>query len=151
MDNIQLPIKIFSHAEDLPLPRYMTSGSVGMDMFAAISDPLIIDCGDYWPIPTGIAFSLPEGYEAMIRPRSGLAFKHGVTILNAPGTIDSDYRGEVRVLLINHGKLPFQVNRGDRIAQLVINRIVQAKWMRRQELDATVRGRGGFGHTGVST
>lgn len=150
MKHFHISIKRFPHATDLPLPRYMTPGSAGMDLLAAITEPVILAPGAFQAIPTGIAIALPEGLEAMVRPRSGLAFKHGITSLNTPGTIDSDYRGEIKVLLINHGPAPFRIERGDRIAQMVINEIVRAEWVEQTELDDTERGTGGFGHTGLS-
>ncbi len=149
MKTVNVPLKTFARAEGLPLPEYMTPGSAGLDLAAAISERIAIEPGDYKVIPTGIAIALPRGYEAVIRPRSGLALKYGVTCLNSPGTIDSDYRGEIRVILINHGKQSFEVKRGDRIAQMVINEVVQAAWISEQELELSRRGKGGFGHTGV--
>ncbi len=127
----------------------MTPHSSGMDLFAAIEEEVVLQSGQRRLIPTGIALSLPEGYEAQIRPRSGLALEKGVTILNSPGTIDSDYRGEIRIILINLGESPFTVRRGDRIAQMVIQKIVKADLDLRDELDWTERNQGGFGHTGL--
>ncbi len=135
--------------QDLPFPQYMTERSSGMDLFAALDEDLILDPGQRRLIPTGIAVSIPEGYEAQIRPRSGLALRSGITLVNTPGTIDADYRGEIGVLLINHGENPFQVRRGDRIAQMVIAPVVHARLEWTEDLDETIRSEGGFGHTGV--
>ncbi len=135
--------------QDLPFPQYMTERSSGMDLFAALDEDLILDPGQRRLIPTGIAVSIPEGYEAQIRPRSGLALRSGITLVNTPGTIDADYRGEIGVLLINHGEKPFQVRRGDRIAQMVIAPVVHARLEWTEDLDETIRSEGGFGHTGV--
>lgn len=134
-------------AEDIPIPRYMTPGAAGMDLSAATEE--IIESGEFKAIPCGIKIELPEGYEAQIRPRSGLAAKYGVTVLNSPGTIDADYRGEIKVILINHGKSKFIIKRGDRIAQLVISQLVKVNIMEKDDLNKTQRGEGGFGHTGV--
>jgi dUTP pyrophosphatase len=135
-------------AEDLPLPRYMSAGAAGLDLPAAVEGEKILQPGEFAKIPTGFAIALPEGYEAQVRPRSGLAARHGVTLLNAPGTVDSDYRGEIAVILINHGSEPFAVNRGDRIAQLVISPVLQGDLEEVSKLAETRRGPGGFGHTG---
>ena len=135
--------------KDIPLPRYMTDRSSGVDLFAAVSGEVTLEPGERKLIPTGIALSLPEGYEGQVRPRSGLALRNGVTLLNTPGTIDADYRGEIGVLLINLGSEPFRVKRGDRIAQLVIAPVCQAVLEWTEELDATQRNAGGFGHTGL--
>jgi len=136
-------------ADDLPLPKYMTAGAAGMDVCANIGDDVIIRPGDYALIPTGVRIALPDGYEAQARPRSGLALKYGVTVLNSPGTIDSDYRGEVCVLLINHGKDEFVVKRGERIAQLVISKVEKINWEIVGSLDETDRGEGGYGSTDI--
>jgi len=133
---------------DLPLPRYMTSGSAAMDMAAAVDEPVVLKPGETSLIPTGFRMALPEGYEAQIRPRSGLAAKHGVTVLNTPGTIDSDYRGEVKVILANFGHDSFQVVRGLRICQMVIAPVIQVLTREVTVLSETDRGEGGFGHTG---
>ena len=130
------------------LPKYATEMSAGMDLRANINETVILQPGERRLIPTGIHIGLPEGYEAQIRPRSGLAYKHGVTVLNSPGTIDADYIGDVGVILINHGNEPFPVNDGDRIAQMVIAQYTQATWNEVDELIQTERGEGGFGHTG---
>lgn len=127
----------------------MTPHSAGMDICAAVSEPLILAPGDIALIPTGFAIALPDGHEAQIRPRSGLAVKHGISLINSPGTIDADYRGEVKIALINHGKSDFTIKRGDRIAQMVIHQLCQARIALVAELDASVRNAGGFGHTGV--
>ena len=145
-----LRIERLPHAEGLPLPAYETSGSAGMDLRAALADDatLILTPGARALVPTGLKIALEPGYEAQVRPRSGLALKHGVTCLNAPGTIDSDYRGEVGVILINHGQEPFVIRRGERIAQMVIARHEQADVVEAASLDETARGAGGFGSTG---
>lgn len=133
---------------DIPLPRYATAGAAGMDLCAAVPAPVIVERGAIALIPTGFALALPEGYEAQIRPRSGLAVDHGITLVNAPGTIDADYRGEVRIAIINLGPAPFTVRRGERIAQMVIQRVFRARLEEAEALDPTPRGAGGFGHTG---
>ena len=133
---------------DIPLPRYMTPQSSGMDLCAAIKEDQVLPVGSIVVIPTGVAIALPSGLEAQIRPRSGLAFQHGIGIINAPGTIDADYRGEIKVGLINLGQEAYPIRRGDRIAQMVIQAVVQADWQECDELDDTGRGHGGFGHTG---
>lgn len=137
-------------ALDLPTPAYETSGAAGCDLRAAVDDPVALSPGRYAAIPVGFAIALPDGYEAQVRPRSGLAAKFGVTVLNAPGTIDADYRGEVKVILINHGPELFTINRGDRIAQLIIAPITQADFVETDVLQDTQRGSGGFGSTGRS-
>lgn len=134
---------------DLPLPRYMTPQASGMDLCAAIKEKQEINVGSIMVIPTGIAIALPPGFEAQIRPRSGLAFKHGIGIINAPGTIDADYRGEIKVALINLGERPYTIRRGDRIAQMVIQKAYQMQWQIVDALEETDRNEGGFGHTGV--
>ena len=133
---------------DIPLPRYMTEQAAGMDLYAAVDEDVIIEPGERRLIPTGIAIAIPKGYEAQIRPRSGLAFKNGIGLLNSPGTIDADYRGEIELIAINLGDVPFTVKRGDRIAQMIVNRICHASLELVCELDTTKRGSGGFGHTG---
>jgi len=135
--------------EDIPLPRYMTPQSAGMDIFAAIEKKILIKPGAIKLIPTGFAMAIPEGYEAQIRPRSGLAAKHGIGIINSPGTIDADYRGEIKIALINLGEKDYSLCRGDRIAQMVIKRYYQARLIIVEKLDETDRNIGGFGHTGV--
>jgi dUTP pyrophosphatase len=145
-----IPIRRLPHAEGLPLPAYETGGAAGMDLRAAVADdaPLVLKPGARDMVPTGLAFAVPAGFEAQVRPRSGLAAKAGITCLNTPGTIDSDYRGEVKVILINLGAEDFTIRRGDRIAQLVIAPVVQAEWHEVADLDETSRGAGGFGSTG---
>jgi dUTP pyrophosphatase len=133
---------------DLTLPSYQTIGSAGMDLPAAVDEPVTLLPGEFRLIPCGFAIALPDGYEAQIRPRSGLGRRAGVTVLNAPGTIDADYRGEVAVLLVNHGRDPFDVKRGDRIAQLVVGPVARVSWKIVATLPETSRGAGGFGHTG---
>jgi dUTP diphosphatase len=134
---------------DAPLPRYATAGAVGADLAAAISEPLVIGTGEFQLVPCGFSIAIPDGFEAQIRPRSGLASKHGVTVLNAPGTIDSDYRGEVKVLLVNHGPAPFTVTPGMRVAQMVVAPVTRARWEEVVELPSTERNTGGFGHSGT--
>ena len=134
---------------DLPLPRYMTKGAAGMDVVAAPVEPIVLDRGSRVLVPTGLALEIPAGYEVQVRPRSGLALRHGVTLANAPGTIDSDYRGELGVILINLGEEPFRISRGDRIAQLVVSPVVQAQVLDVESLADSERGGGGFGHTGT--
>jgi len=148
--NIRFSCEVLPHARDLPLPEYETPESAGMDVRAAITEPLILQPGERTLIPTGLKIALPPGTEAQIRPRSGLAFRHGITMLNAPGTIDSDYRGEVKVLAVNHGSEPFTVERGDRIAQMVIAPVFRAVIITVESLEDTERGEGGFGSTGKS-
>jgi len=148
-NGIKVSVRRLLGNEDLPLPGYETPGAAGMDIRAAVSSDLILQPGQFEVIPTGFAIALPDGIEAQIRPRSGLAAKHGVTIINSPGTIDSDYRGEVLVALINLGKKAFEITRGLRIAQLVIAPIERAEWNEVSELPPTGRGNGGFGHTGI--
>ena len=137
-----------SGSEDLPLPRYMTDHAAGMDIVAAVTEPIVIAPGKRALIPTGIAIALPDGYEAQIRPRSGLALRNGVTLVNTPGTVDADYRGEIQIIIINHGTESFVVCRGDRIAQMVVAPVSRAEWDLQRELPGTARGSGGFGHTG---
>ena len=134
--------------QDIPLPRYMTAQSSGMDICAAIENDLVLDPGRINLVPTGFAMALPDGFEAQIRPRSGLAVKHGISIINAPGTIDADYRGEVKIALINLGQEPVTLKRGDRIAQMVIQQVCQARINVVEKLNDTDRSVGGFGHTG---
>lgn len=134
---------------DIPLPRYMTAQSAGMDVCAANPEDWVLGPGEIKLIPTGFAMALAEGFEAQIRPRSGLAIKHGITLINSPGTIDADYRGEVKIPLINHGSDPFVIRRGARIAQMVIHQVHQAQFQIVDELDATSRNQGGFGSTGT--
>jgi dUTP pyrophosphatase len=147
MEKIKVDIQKLAGNEDIPLPRYMTDQAAGMDIFAAVTADEIILPGERKKIPTGIAVALPDGFEAQIRPRSGLAIKQGITLLNSPGTIDADYRGEIALIVINHGEEPFIVRRGLRLAQMVIQQICQADWVEAAELNTTDRGAGGFGHT----
>ncbi|MEM6647915.1 MAG: dUTP diphosphatase [Bacteroidota bacterium] len=146
-----LQIKLLPHAEGLALPSYATPLSAGMDLRAAVPEdaPMTLPSGGWALIPTGLTMAIPAGYEAQVRPRSGLAYKKGVTVLNSPGTIDADYRGEVRVLLINHGPEPFVIERGERIAQMIIAQHAQADVAVVDALDDTERGSGGFGSTGT--
>jgi dUTP pyrophosphatase len=143
-------VKRLPHGVGLPLPAYESAHAAGMDLRAAIPEeaPLTLHPGDRRPVPTGLAIAIPPGFEGQVRPRSGLALRHGVTCLNSPGTVDADYRGEVTVILINHGPENFVVRRGERIAQLLISPVVQAQWREVGELDDTARGQGGFGSTG---
>lgn len=143
-----LPVRIVNKGRH-PLPHYATDHSAGLDLRANLEVPVVLAPGQRALIPTGLYLELPEGTEAQVRPRSGLAFKHGVTVLNSPGTIDADYRGEVGVLLINHGQEPFTVNDGERIAQLVVARYIRVSFAEVPDLRASERGAGGFGHTGV--
>jgi dUTP pyrophosphatase len=135
-------------AADVPLPAYKTTGSAGMDLAAAIDEPIVLQPGQRKLVQTGWALELPEGYEAQVRPRSGLALEHGITVLNAPGTIDSDFRGHLGVVLVNHGDAPFEIRPGDRIAQMVVAPVVRAELEIVAELDVTQRGAGGYGSTG---
>ena len=135
-------------AADLPLPSYQTAGSAGVDLYAAVREPLTLPPGARACVPTGIRIALPPGYEAQVRPRSGLALRHGIGMVNTPGTIDSDYRGEVQVILINWGHEPFTIKRGDRIAQLVVAPVARIAWEPVAVLPPSERGEGGFGHTG---
>ena len=146
-----VPVQIvrLGHGADLPLPAYETLGAAGMDLRAAVGpEAVVLAPGARALVPTGLAIALPEGFEAQVRPRSGLAIKYGISQVNAPGTVDSDYRGELKVILINHGQEPFSIAHGDRIAQLVIAPVTQALWVEAETLDETVRGAGGFGSTG---
>ena len=145
---VRIAIERLPGARDLPLPRRATPGSAGYDLCAAVEAALELAPGERALVPTGFAIAVPDGFEAQVRPRSGLALRHGLVLPNAPGTIDSDYRGEVKVILLNLGSAPFTVRRGDRIAQLVISAIAHAEWDERSELEATQRGSGGFGHSG---
>lgn len=149
MKELEISVKILPHFSGLDLPEYHTEGSSGFDLLAACEEPVLLDPGDRALVPTGISVSLPLGTELQIRPRSGLAAKHGVTLLNTPGTIDSDYRGEIKVILINLGKENFSVTRGMRIAQAVFSEVIKAKLLVADNLDTTCRGAGGFGHTGT--
>ena len=147
---VAVELQRLNHAEGLPLPAYQTAEAAGLDLMAAVpeSEPLTLAPGKHALVPTGLAIALPAGYEAQVRPRSGLAAKHGVTVLNSPGTIDADYRGEIKVILINHADTPFVIKRGERIAQMVIAPVIQANLVPVATLSATNRGAGGFGSTG---
>ena len=149
--DVVVRIRRLAHAVDLPLPDYATALAAGMDLCAAVptDDPVILVPGQRALVPTGLAIALPAGYEAQVRPRSGLALKHGVTCLNSPGTIDADYRGEIGVILVNLGEEPFIIERGMRIAQLVVAPVARVRWQEVQELDDTDRGKSGFGSTGA--
>lgn len=147
-DALTVRIKRLRIEGDNPLPCYMTTHSAGMDLYADLSTDLILAPGERVLVPTGIAIELPDGFEAQIRPRSGLAIRHGITLVNSPGTIDPDYRGEIGVIVINHGAEPFQIKAGERIAQMVFSRFVRAELHEVAELGETARGEGGFGHTG---
>lgn len=145
---IKLLVKRKEGCQDIPLPRYMSPAAAGMDLCAANVEPMVVEPGQVRLVPTGLYVAIPEGYEGQVRPRSGLALKHGLTLVNAPGTIDSDYRGEVGLIVGNIGPEPYTVERGTRIAQLVIAPVVQAEIVEVESLEATHRGDGGFGHTG---
>lgn len=147
--SITVKIKHLPHGEGINLPAYATTHSAGMDLMAAIAEDIVLKPGERKLIPTGIAIALPDGYEAQIRPRSGLALKNGITVLNTPGTIDADYRGEIGVILINLGNQDFIVSREMRIAQMIIAPYIQANMVKAEDLDSTARGTGGFGSTGV--
>lgn len=149
-DAVVVPVVRLEHAQGLPLPKAMTAGAAGVDLLAAIASDTVIMPGSRALIPTGLKIAIPQGYEGQVRPRSGLALKFGVTLLNSPGTIDSDYRGEVAVILMNLGQEPFTVRRGDRIAQMIICPVVQVRFAETDSLPETERSDGGFGHTGVS-
>lgn len=146
---LKVQIKRLPHGQDLPLPKYMSDHAAGMDLYAAVAETTTIPPGGWKLVPTGIAIALPDGYEAQVRPRSGLALKQGVSILNTPGTVDADYRGEVGVILMNHSKQELIIKRGDRIAQMIINKIERITFEEVSELPTTERGAGGFGHSGV--
>jgi dUTP pyrophosphatase len=147
---ITVDVQRLPHAEGLALPVYQTAHAAGLDLQAAVPEhtPLVLAPGRHAMVPTGLMIALPEGYEAQVRPRSGLAARHGVTVLNAPGTVDADYRGEINVLLINHGQAPFTIRRGERIAQMVIAPVTRAELVAASALPETARGSGGFGSTG---
>ena len=149
MGKIEIKVKRLGNNQDLDLPSYESDGSSGMDIRAAVEESCIVKQGEIKLIPTGLAISVPVGYEAQIRPRSGLAVKHGIGLVNSPGTIDADYRGEIGIIMINWGQEPFIINRGDRIAQMVITKVYQAGIIRVDDLDSTERGDGGFGHSGI--
>ncbi len=146
-----IPLKRLAHNADLPLPAYETADAAGMDLRAAVDadQPLVLKPGSRFAVPTGLSMAIPSGFEGQVRPRSGLALKSGITCLNTPGTVDADYRGEVKVILINLGEEDFTIRRGDRIAQMVIAPVIQSAWAEVESLDETVRGVGGFGSTGA--
>jgi dUTP pyrophosphatase len=149
MSNVTVELKILPHGEGLPLPAYATEDSAGVDLVAALKEPVVLEPGQRAMIPTGLAMALPRGWEGQVRPRSGLALKHGITVLNSPGTIDADYRGEVCIILANLGSAPFIIARGERIAQLIVAPVSRAEWRVVTDLSSTKRGAGGFGSTGV--
>ncbi|HEX7775836.1 MAG TPA: dUTP diphosphatase [Parvibaculum sp.] len=151
MSSVSIAVQRLPHSEGLALPRYETEGAAGMDLIAAVpeAEPLVLAPGARAMVPTGLAIALPKGFEAQVRPRSGLAAKNGITCLNSPGTIDCDYRGEVKVILINHGPEAFTITRGARIAQMVIAPVTRAVLSEVESLDETARGAGGFGSTGT--
>lgn len=148
-DKVRIEVVPLPGAEDIPLPSYETEHASGMDLRAAVEEPLTLAPGERQAVPTGLAMAIPPGYEGQVRPRSGLAIRNGLTMINSPGTIDADYRGEVKILLVNLGDAPVTLRRGDRIAQLIIAPVTQAEWQPVAHLPETARGEGGFGHTGV--
>lgn len=150
MNTVTVPIRRLPHAKDLDLPKYATEGAAGLDLSAALESDLVLAPGRRFLVPTGVSIALPPGLEAQIRPRSGLALDHGLTLLNSPGTIDSDYRGEIGIILANLGSEPVTIQRGDRIAQLVITRYLTIEWQEADSLAYSDRGGGGFGSTGPS-
>lgn len=143
-----MKIKVKRVRAEATIPTYMSKEAAGVDLYACLDGPFTLSAGDWALIPTGIALGLPDGYELQIRPRSGLALYHGVTILNSPGTVDADYRGEIKVMIINLGKEPFTIHHGDRIAQAILSKVEHIEWIEVRELVSTPRGEGGFGHTG---
>lgn len=145
---IHVAVKVLPHGEGLPLPAYATEHAAGADLLAAVEAELVLAPGERALVPTGIAVALPEGYELQVRPRSGLAIRHGITCLNSPGTIDADYRGEIRLILINLGQEPYTIRRGDRLAQAILAPVLRLEWQPVADLPETQRGEGGFGHTG---
>ncbi len=149
MSALTVQIRRLASSEGLPLPTYMTAGAAGMDLYAVVGEAMTIGAGAIVLVPTGLEIAVPDGFEAQVRPRSGLAVRHGISLPNTPATIDSDYRGEIRVPLINLGRAPFEVTRGMRIAQLVIAPVSRVTWEEVAELPQTLRARGGFGHSGV--
>ena len=149
MSSLAVPIRRLPHGAGLPLPAYASAMSAGVDLLAAVSEPVVLEPGGRAAIPSGIAIALPPGYEAQVRPRSGLAMKHGITVLNSPGTIDADYRGEIGVILVNLGDAPFGIERGMRIAQMVVAPVNTVAWSEVDSLPASGRGDGGFGSTGT--
>lgn len=148
---VKVALQRLAHGAGLPLPEYATADAAGMDLVAAVTKPVTLAPGERGLVPTGLAIALPAGFEAQVRPRSGLALKHGVTLLNSPGTIDADYRGEIGVILVNLGQAPFTVERGTRIAQMVVAPVTRVSWAETATLPETARGAGGFGSTGVGS
>lgn len=142
--------RISDKFSDIPLPGYSTAGSAGMDIRAAVEDKIVLQAGEFGIVPTNLIFEIPEGFEIQVRARSGLAIKHGIGVLNSPGTIDSDYRGEVKIILFNFSKENFVINCGDRIAQIVLSKVYKAEIEEKDSLNASARGSGGFGHTGLN-
>lgn len=149
MTRVNVAVQKLPHGADLPLPDYATADSAGLDLLAAVAETQTLEPGDRLLVPTGLAIALPGGHEAQVRPRSGLALKNGITVLNSPGTIDADYRGEIGVVLINLGSEPFEISRGMRIAQMIVAPVTQLKWEEKSELPETARGAGGYGSTGT--
>lgn len=147
--SVQVEVAVLPHGQGLPLPTYATPGAAGADVCAAVEGEVVLPPGGRVAVPTGLVVAVPEGYEMQVRPRSGLALHHGITVANAPGTVDSDFRGELKVILVNLGDRPFVVRRGDRIAQLVVAPVVRAQFRKAEGLSTTARGEGGFGSTGV--
>jgi len=145
---VAVKVTVLPHGGGLPLPEYASAAAAGVDLVAALGDPLVLRPGERAAVPTGIAMALPPGFEAQVRPRSGLALKHGITVLNSPGTIDADYRGEIRVILANLGDAPVTIARGERVAQLVVAPVARLRWQETDDLPASARGAGGFGSTG---
>jgi dUTP pyrophosphatase len=145
---VSVRVRRLPHNQDLPLPGYATDGAAGMDLLAAVAEPVVVAPGQRVLVPTGLAIALPPGYELQVRPRSGLALRHGIVLPNSPGTIDEDYRGEIQVIVLNTGSEPFRVERGTRIAQAVLAPVVRAVWQEVADLDVTTRNAGGFGSTG---
>lgn len=146
----EIEVKIIRCRPQARLPRYMTEHAAGMDLYAALDSDVVLAPGQRVMVPTGIAIALPAGYESQVRPRSGLAVKHGVTLVNSPGTIDADYRGEISVIIINHGEADFIISDGERVAQMIIAPVSRCRWNMVENLEVSERGSGGFGHTGVN-
>jgi dUTP pyrophosphatase len=146
--SVAIKLKRLPHGEGLPLPAFQTEHAAGADVHAAVTDPVTLEPGRWQAIPTGFCYEIPAGHEVQVRPRSGLALRHGLTVLNSPGTIDADYRGELKVVLINHSPEPFEIKRGERIAQIVVGAVIQARFEEASELSDSARGDGGFGSTG---
>mgnify|MGYP001573919068 FL=1 len=147
--SVEVAVQRLPHGDGLALPAYASAGAAGADLLAAVADPVVLAPGERAAIPSGIALALPQGFEAQVRPRSGLALDHGVTVLNAPGTVDADYRGEIKVILVNLGRSPFVIERGMRIAQIVVARIEAVRWRMSESLPASARGPSGFGSSGL--